>query len=186
MASKSKNPNTHTFFSFSYSGRVGGCAIRPEKRTKSHLVSTGYGKPYAYRSFAIAKSVKKRQKTSAFSLVWPSGAGDEIGFVRTNLSDALRSIEENRSVLGRPIRVTKVQEDGAVALVIDGLPGSPVTLVSEPEHEEVLGIVADEMADQNLVRGAVSILLPTFGLTFYANKPAQSSGDTSQGLNAFS
>jgi len=102
------------------------------------------------------------------TLVWPSGGADEVGTLRLSIDRAWDEIDRNGDAAGRDFWISEVDDDGATALVLEGLPVSPITLVtSEDAPEGVLASYADRASNRESVARILRALLPASALSLH-------------------
>ena len=95
------------------------------------------------------------------TLSWPSGHGDEFGVIFDTIPATFRVIMRNGAdATFDGVTVTKMREDGATAIVLNGLVPGPVSLVTEPGMPaDRLAIVADAAVDRALLMNRLQPLL---------------------------
>ncbi len=85
-------------------------------------------------------------------IVWPSGAGREIGVFRDGIDAVWDLLKANHANVSGHFRMAEVEEEGFRAVVILGLFATPVSFAEEDiEGLEGLSIVVDENAQLGTV-----------------------------------
>ena len=117
------------------------------------------------RSIATILSARVH-KPASYSVVWPSGHGEEVGVVFCTIPTLHRIVMKNgQGEAYDGVTAAKVREGDAKALVLDGLVHGPVSFVTEvgmPRGR--LAIIADAAVDAAVLTDKLRILL--HGLKF--------------------
>ena len=105
---------------------------------------------------SAARNAHVRIERTEYSLVWPSGRGDEVGTVRGDPDSLWAMARKNGTSVPFDVVMHDVTEDGARSLIFVGLVPTPICLTQEPELPAGrLSVIADIGADVAPIRAAL-------------------------------